>query len=445
MSRALAVFYVVWSVSISTGTCAEPAAVPTAGNASGFQAGFASRDVTPQKPAPMWGYGARHDRLSEGILDPLYAKAIVLQAGNDRLAIVGLDLGRGPTKPMMETIRKEIEEKAGIRHVLISGSHTHHGPVIELVDQEGFGKGKFDDAVAYAERLPGLIVEAILEAAKNLEPARLGIATKNVTLNRNRHTKQTPKATDPMLAVLRFDNAEGKPLAILVNFAAHPVTTDAKILKFSADYPGFMMNRVEAALETKCVFMQGASGDMSANPQEGKSGPKGFGEDLGDQVVELAKSVQTAVPPKPSLVGKVDTFHFRTRIDFANPTVSERFQAAFFPELVRNFFRELQQGIEPELSTVILNRDLALVGGSGEFFCNHANRLKQRSYVPNTLFFGYCNGHHMYFPTIEAVSEQGYGADPAVSPVEIGAGERMMDQALINIYTFLGRFAPDIK
>jgi hypothetical protein len=445
MFRALVIFCVAWSVSISTGVCAEPAAVQTAGDASGFQVGFASRDVTPQKPAPMWGYGARHDRLSEGILDPLYAKAIVIQAGNDRLAIVGLDLGRGPTKPMMETIRREIEEKAGIRHVLISGSHTHHGPVIELVDQEGFGKGKFDDAVAYSGMLPGLIVEAILEAAKNLEPARLGIAAKDVTLNRNRHTKQTPKATDPMLAVLRLDNGEGKPLAILANFAAHPVTTDAKILKFSADYPGFMMNRVESALETKCVFMQGASGDMSVNPREGNSGPKAFGEDLGDQVVELAKSVQTAVPAKPSLVGKVDSFHFRTRIDFANPTVAERFQAAFFPELVRNFFREMQQGLEPELSTVIVNGDLALVGGSGEFFCNHSNRLKQRSYVPNTLFFGYCNGHHMYFPTIEAVSEQGYGADPAVSPVEIGAGERMMDQALINIYTFLGRFAPDVK
>ena len=48
------------------------------------------------------------------------------------------------------------------------------------------------------------------------------------------------------------------------------------------------------------------------------------------EVVELAKAVQTAVPAKPSLVGKVDTFQFRTRIDFANPTVAERFQAAFF-------------------------------------------------------------------------------------------------------------------
>jgi neutral ceramidase len=46
----------------------------------------------------------------------------------------------------------------------------------------------------------------------------------------------------------------------------------------------------------------------------------------------------------------------------------------------------------------------------------------------------------MYFPTIEAVSEGGYGADPPVSPAEIGAGERVMNQALINIYTLLGKF-----
>ena len=94
----------------------------------------------------------------------------------------------------------------------------------------------------------------------------------------------------------------------------------------------------------------------------------------------------------------------------------------------------------PELNTVLLNGDTALVGGSGEFFSNHSNRLKERSYVPTTLFFGYCNGHNMYFPTIEAISEGGYGADPPVSPAEIGAGERLMNQALINIYTMLRKF-----
>ena len=50
----------------------------------------------------MWGYGARHDMLAEGTLDPLMAKAIVIAAGDDKVALVGIDIGRGPTEAMMQ-------------------------------------------------------------------------------------------------------------------------------------------------------------------------------------------------------------------------------------------------------------------------------------------------------------------------------------------------------
>ena len=96
-----------------------------------FRVGFAQKDVTPPIPMPMWGYGARKDMLSQGALDPLMAKAIVIEAGNDRVALVGLDMGRAPTTAMMDEIRASIREKAKIEHVLIVGSHTHHGPVLE--------------------------------------------------------------------------------------------------------------------------------------------------------------------------------------------------------------------------------------------------------------------------------------------------------------------------
>ena len=55
------------------------------------------------------------------------------------------------------------------------------------------------------------------------------------------------------------------------------------------------------------------------------------------------------------------------------------------------------------------------------------------------FFFGYCNGYHQYFPTIEAAAEGGYGADNAVAPVEVGAGEQVMNAALIWIYEMLGK------
>jgi hypothetical protein len=324
---------------------------------------------------------------------------------------------------------------------MISGSHSHHGPVIELTDRDGFGKGKYDDAVAYSKQLPVLISEAIVEAAGNLTPARIGVAGKNLELNRNRHTKQRIKPTDPELAVMRFDSLDGKPLAVIVNYAAHPVTLPLQLLKFSPDYPGALQARVESQLGAPCVFMQGAAGDMS--PNLGDLDTKAYGATLGDQVVDLAASVQTEVPKEPSIQAKVDRFHFGSRVDLSNPILMLTFERAFFPELVHNLMEEFRDGIKPELTTILLNGEVALVGGSGEFFCNHANRLKQRSYVPHTLFFGYCNGHHMYFPTIEAASEGGYGGDAKMAPVQVGAGEIMMNKALVNLYTMLGKFPPE--
>lgn len=403
-----------------------------------FEAGFASRDVTPPAGLPMWGYGARHAALAKGTLKPLFAKAIVVRAGEDKVALVGLDLGRGPTIAMMERIRSEIASQAGIEHVMISGSHTHHGPVIELTDREGYGKGKFDKAVAYNQQLPELIVEAILEADANLQPARLGVADVDLELNRNRHTKREEKPTDPMLAVVRFDDESGQPIAVLVNFAAHPTMTKVDLLEYSSEYPGFLQEAVEAQLDAGCVFMQGAGGDMSVRPTTEMKGPEDFGKALAAEAVTLACSIETKHPAEPSVAGKVDRFLFESRVNFSNPLVAFGYSAAFFPEFVRNFVDELKDGVPAELNTVVLNGEIALVGGSGEFFCNHSVRLKQRSYLEHTLFFGYCNGHNLYYPTIEAVSEGGYGADSSVSPVEIGAGEKMMNKALINIYTLTG-------
>ncbi len=414
---------------------------PVAARAAELEVGCASRDITPEGNMPMWGYGDRHALLSNGVLDPLMAKAVVLAVGDEKVALVGLDLGRGPTIAMMAKIREEIAAQAGIDHVMICGSHTHHGPVIELTDRDGHGKGKFDAAVAYAQKLPGLLIEAIVEADKSRRPARIGVATKNIDYNRNRHTKRTPKVTDPMLAVVRLDDYGGTPIAVMVNFAAHPVMTETMVLKFSADYPGFMQRKVEESLSAPCVFLQGASGDMSPNPGSDRHGPEKFGHALAAQVLELAGSVSTSVPERPSVMGRVDRFAFNSRVDFSSPLLQAAFSAAFFPELVRNFVDEYRNGITAELNTVIINGQIALVGGSGEFFCNHSNRLKERSYIDHTLFLGYCNGHNLYFPTIEAASEGGYGADQTVSPVELGAGEQMMNRALVNIYAMLRKFS----
>lgn len=167
-----------------------------------------------------------------------------------------------------------------------------------------------------------------------------------------------------------------------------------------------------------------------------------FGQAMAGHVTELAKGIETAIPETPSLQGSYDIVLCETRLPFDNPLLTIAFGAAFFPELAGASMTDEMRAnkISAHLVTVLVNGQLALVGGSGEFFCQHSNRLKARSRAGETFFFGYCNGHNMYFPTIEAAAEGGYGADPTVSWVNLGAGEEMMNQALINIYTMLGKY-----
>ena len=85
-----------------------------------FMIGAGKRDVTPREPVPMWGYGARHAALSTGVIDPLYAAAIVIQAGTNKVAIVGLDLGRSPAEKSLQIIRQRIKAEAGIDRRIVA-------------------------------------------------------------------------------------------------------------------------------------------------------------------------------------------------------------------------------------------------------------------------------------------------------------------------------------
>lgn len=403
-----------------------------------FQVGAAKLEITPSEALPMWGYGDRHDALSEGQLNPLFASAVVIQAGASKVAIVGLDLGRAPNEQSLQRIRAKIKAATGIEHSFIAGSHTHHGPVLELSDEMGKGKGRFDAALRYYKQLEDAIASAIIEANAKLVPAKMASEIFKLDgFNRNRHTKLEPKPVDRDFGLLRFDDAAGKPIAVLVNYTAHPTSISSAVHKYSADFVGALKSMIEIATGATAIFMQGAAGDQSTN--RGDKDYMMFGHALGQEALKFLATMKAKDVASPSLQVREDRFQFGSRTDFANPLIKAAFAKAFFPELIPNYIDEYADGVRPRLTVALLNNEIALVGASGEFFANHAIRLKERARGVQVFFFGYCNGYHQYFPTIEAVAEGGYGADNAVSPVEVGAGEKLMNTALVWLYQMLGK------
>lgn len=394
-----------------------------------LQAGAATVDITPPVGFAVWGYAARKDQPSLGVRDPLRARALVLAVGGKRLALVSLDLGRAPTRGSMAVIRQRLKN-AGIESTFLVSSHTHHGPVLELDNWPS-------EKNSYVRQLEQKIIDVILNAAKTMKPARLGIASKQTTLNRNRHSKRTDAPVDRELLVLRIEDRDGKPIAHAVNFAAHPTLRDIRERKFSADYPGVLADVVEKETKAPCLFLQSAAGDLSTN-NPGGGGAETFGQALGREVLTLAKDIRcTAI--KPVLVTREEDFTFKPRLDLSNPVVRLSLSQAFFPELISFYEREYREGVRPHLSVALLDGRIGFVGVSGEFFCGHSLSLKRRARLDHLFFLGYCNDYQQYFPTIEAASEGGYGTVPPVSSAEIGAGERIMDRALIHLYQMRGK------
>jgi hypothetical protein len=400
--------------------------------AAELQAGAAKVEITPPTGYAMWGYAARHDKPSEGVLDPLYARALVLAVGEEKIAVVSLDLGRAPTRESTERIREKVKKAAGIEHLFLCASHTHHGPVLELDNWP-------DAKKPYVRELEQKLEDVIIEANNSLKSARIGVASKDCKLNRNRHSQLEEKAVDRELLALRVEDADGKPVAHAVNFAAHPTMQDAKVLKFSADYPGALAALVEKETGVPCLFLQGAAGDLSTNPGD-EGGLEKFGQALGREALSLIKSIRCTASEKPTLTAREDDFQFKSRLDLSKPLTRKLLSSAFFPDLVAFYEREYRDGVRPHLTTALLDGKIGFVGVSGEFFCGHALSLKRRARLEHLFFLGYCNDYQQYFPTIEASAEGGYGTDAMVSPVEIGAGEQVMDRALTQLYKMRGKW-----
>jgi neutral ceramidase len=427
-------------------------AIPPSGAAI-FRAGTAKVDITPSTGELMWGY---EDRLkpAEGTLDPLFARVLVLEAGGRRLALVTLDLGRSFGADSLNRIRQAAKRSSGISCLLVTASHTHSAPVIR--DEYKNGPPAWEQAAIEK------IGRAIEEAAQGLAEARIGTGMGVAYIGHNRlrvnadgsvswferNVTRIPTApVDPTVAVMRIDRADGSAMAILTNYACHPVVFGSDNLQYSADFPGVMNHIVEEKFGAHIIsfFLQGAPGDINpyyaVTPVEENAVKlrDWTGERLGREAARVAGEIHTERVAEPSIEFAEESLTVRLRwnevkfrgalIKFLGPQGMEIYGATIKPEF------------ELAISTVLINKKIALMTMPGEPFVEFQMNWRDRCPVPMAFLVGYTNGYFGYFPTIKAAASGGYGAASASTWVEPGAGERMVDHAMVKIDEMLGRLA----
>jgi hypothetical protein len=281
--------------------------------APAMQAGVAACDITPdvyRYRVPMAGYGARSGKPSTGVHDALSAKVLYLVDGETRMALVTTDL-RSVTPELKNQILQKAAGSGLTREtLLVCASHDHSGPSFypEKFWQLQFGVCEPE----IVENMSSRIAEAIAKARTSLFEARAGSAQTMIegfTHNRRweydlesrKAAGETPQ-TNPRLWVLRVDDAEGRPRAILVNFATHPTILGADNFEISSEWPGVLQRRLESVFEgAVALYTNGAEGDQAP---EGAQGADGFAkvDDFGSRLAARAAELVKTITTKPDVV-----------------------------------------------------------------------------------------------------------------------------------------------
>ena len=420
-----------------------------------LKAGVARVDITPPVGTMMGGYRLRK-APSEGIHDPLYAKALIFEQGKQRIALVTTGLG-AIGQDVVEKTEKLIENKTGIRKeaILISASHTHSGPNTFL-----FPGQKINES--YLDILPGYLAGAVFWAANNMQLVKIGAGRgkiRGISFNRRIKIKdgkvrlnweKIPPGeitgrgpVDEELAIIKVETLKGKLLATLVNFTLHAAVIGPQNLLFSADWPGYATKLIEE-VKKGCValFTNGAEGNINhiKNPGEweGTFGEaQSIGNIVGREALKTLERISTVSNTRIQAKAKDIKIPLR-KAPFSNLNQVKELISKKEKELRRSKSQKLERDLqyakeilwvteqnkseeEITIQTLAIG-DAILVGVPAEYFVEYGLEIKAESSFNHTFIVGLANGYIGYIPTLESFQEGGY-------EVESCANSRFIPQA----------------
>ncbi len=448
-----------------------------------LQAGTAEVDITPQE-WPLAPRGSFTPRPMDSAHDPLKVRCVVLDDGDTSIALTVVDSCM-VHRDVLDPAKKQASEATGIpaEHMLVSATHTHSAPFANA--QHGTPQ-----ELAYQKRLLNGIVDAIVQAAENRQPAKAGWSgydlpdevfnrrwflkagtvptnpfgedTDIVKMNppRNNNILINPAGpTDPEVSVLYVTNAKGRPLTVFANYSLHYVGNTGG--QMSADYFGEFVRLMPVRLGSPAqdfvaMLTNGTSADVNninfRNPRPRREPYEQIRIVAGKTADAATRAVRQIDSPSNDLTLAMKQREITLKHRVPTAEQIERAKEIVeidaegekkLPRLAKAYAqRTLKLAEEAPTTKVIIQAvrigDLAICTLPFEVFTETGLELKDKSPAADTFVMSLANGGYGYLPTPEQHQFGGYETWLTTNKVQKDASVILVD----NLLEMLGEIFP---
>jgi hypothetical protein len=398
-----------------------------------LRAGIAKTDITPDSPVMLYGYESRKTP-SEGIHDPLSARAVVFENNGRKLVLVSADLGSFGEE-VFTVIQKSILDKFHLSEseLFLSAIHSHSVPVLSLDNETGDPNN-----IEYTEILNRKLLSVIGEAFDNLNPVNTGLGMGSSPVGSNRREMKPDGSialgrnpygpADKEVLVMKIATTEGTTVGAIFDYATHATSLGPGNMLVSGDVLGLSEQFVERILGNHVVapVFAGASGDIDPwyrvlpefNAEPGWiPEPVLLGTLLGEEVIHVFRDINELHPGGEIHTSLATIACPRRKMDENNDSTKEADQ---------------QSTIPVRIAVASIGEDVAFVGFNVEMLTEIGMAIKAASPFKHTFIITHCNGASGYLAPAKLYKEGGY--EIRSTHFEIGSADKVVRETLGMLY-----------
>ncbi|MDE0484263.1 MAG: neutral/alkaline non-lysosomal ceramidase N-terminal domain-containing protein [Candidatus Poribacteria bacterium] len=392
--------------------------------------GVAQIDITPDYPIRLNGYGSRRTE-SEGIIQRIYAKALVIGSDDDDPVVMITVENCGLPDELTEEVSERVKNKTGIsrENFVACYTHTHSAPCLtnaaSFIFSADISPEEQEKIDRYTQQLKNWMETVALEALTRRQPCRLAWNIGELGFAKNRRTEGGP--VDHSLPVMQITDADGTLRAVWVSYACHCTTLAGADNHICGDWAGFAQEEIQNAHpDVTALITIGCGAD--ANPESRmRPMPEGKQEVFETRLAyakehgrALAQEVEHQLEREAISISNVPKGAFaRVNLPFDKLPTHEEWeeraaQGGAGAYHAKKHLEMLQNGqaIKTDISYPIqawtFGDELAVLFLASEVVVDFSLRLKKEFDTTRLWVGAYANAFPGYIPSERVLAEGGY-------------------------------------